>query len=53
MSIIISRGGKNAKRIERSVIDREEYLQQYIYDNPETLPLHELKDDINILETVS
>ena len=49
MSIIISRGGKNAKRIERSVIDREEYLQQYIYDNPETLPLHELKDDINIL----
>lgn len=49
MSIIISRGGKNAKRVERSVIDREDYLQQYIYDNPESLPLHELKDDINIL----
>lgn len=49
MSIIISRGGKNAKRVERSVIDKEDYLQQYIYDNPESLPLHELKEDINIL----
>lgn len=49
MAIIISQSGKNAQRLERTVIQQEDYLQRYIYDNPESLPLHELKDDLRLL----
>ncbi len=49
MSIIISKSGKNATRLERSVIQQEDYLQKYIYDNPESLPLHELKEGLRLL----
>jgi uncharacterized protein (DUF736 family) len=49
MSIIISQDGKNAVRLQRTIIEKEDYLQQYIYDNPESLPLHELKEDIHLL----
>ena len=49
MSIIISKQGKDAQRLERTVIPQEEYLQQYILDNPDSLPLHELKADIQLL----
>jgi hypothetical protein len=31
------------------VIQKETYLQQYIYDHPDTLPLQELKDDLKLL----
>jgi hypothetical protein len=49
MAIIVSKSGKNAQRLERTVIQQEDYLQQYIYDNPESLPLHELKEDLRLL----
>lgn len=48
MALIISKNGKNAKKIEKSVIDKEDYLQKYIYDNPESIPLYEIKDDIRV-----
>lgn len=48
MALIISKNGKNAKKIEKSVIDKEDYLQRYIYNNPETIPLYEIKEDIRI-----
>ena len=35
MAIIISKNGKNAKKIEKLAITKEGYLQKYIYDNPE------------------
>lgn len=49
MAIIISREGKNAKKIEKSTIEAEDYLQKYIYDNPESLPLYDIKEDIRLL----
>lgn len=49
MAIIISRGGKNAQRLDPSYFDSENYLQQYIYDNPESIPLYEIKEDIRLL----
>ena len=49
MAIIISKSGKNAVRVERSVIQEEDYLQRYIYDNPESLPMHELKENLRLL----
>lgn len=49
MSIIISRNGKNAVRVEKSSFDKEDFLQQYIYENPESIPLYDIKEDIRLL----
>jgi hypothetical protein len=49
MSIIVSKKGKNAQRSERTSIEHEKYLQGYICDNPESLPLHEVEADIKLL----
>jgi hypothetical protein len=35
MTIIISRDGKNAQKVDKSEFEREGYLQKYIHDNPE------------------
>ncbi len=49
MAIIISKNGKNAKKIEKSTFDKEDYLQKYIYDNPDSVPLYDIKEDIRLL----
>ena len=49
MSIIVVQRGGKSRRLERTVIEKESYLQEYILENPESLPLHELKDDIRLL----
>ena len=49
MSIIISKEGRNAKKLEKSGVDSENYLQEYIYENPDSLPLDEYKDDLQLL----
>ena len=49
MSIIISRNGEKAVSVEKSSFDREDYLQQYIYQNPESIPLSQLKEDVRLL----
>jgi len=59
MTIIISRSGRNARVIERSVIEKEEYLQEYIHENPGSIPIYEIKENRKLLvvareyETVS
>ena len=45
MSLIISQGGKNAKKIDKARFDKEDYLQQYIHDNPEAIPVYEIAED--------
>lgn len=49
MAIIISKNGKNAQKIDESAFTQENYLQKYIYNNPESLPLYEIKEDIRLL----
>ena len=49
MAIIISKNGKNAKKIEKNTITQENYLQKYIYDNPDAIPLYDYKEDIRVL----
>lgn len=49
MAIIISKNGKNAVRIEKSSFEKENFLQQYIYENPESIPLYDIKEDIQLL----
>jgi hypothetical protein len=49
MTMIISKDGKNAKKVERSEFEQEDYLQQYIHSNPESIPLYEIEEDIRLL----
>lgn len=44
MSIIISRNGKKATPVEESKIKDESQLQHYIADNPEVIPLDQVKE---------
>lgn len=49
MAIIISTNGKKAVRVDKSSFDQEHKLQEYIYENPESIPLYEIKEDIRLL----
>jgi hypothetical protein len=43
MPIIVSEGGRNARRIEPSGFDLEDHLQEYIFRNPEVIPLDDIE----------
>lgn len=49
MAIIISKNGKNAKKLDKGRFEYEDHLQTYIDDNPESIPLYEIKEDIRVL----
>ena len=49
MTIIITKNGKDAKKIDKSDFEKEEYLQKVIYENPESIPLYDIKEDIELL----
>lgn len=49
MAIIISQNGKNAVKVDKSAFEKEDSLQQYIYQNPESIPLYDIKEDIRLL----
>lgn len=49
MAIIISSNGDKAVKVDKSTFDKEDHLQKYIYDNPESIPLYDIKEDIRLL----
>lgn len=49
MAIIISKNGKGAKKVDKSSFEKEGYLQEYIMNNPESIPLYDIKEDIRLL----
>ena len=49
MAIIISKRGKNAKKIDKMSIPKEDFLQRQIYQNPECIPLYDYKEGIQLL----
>lgn len=48
MSIIVSRNNKNAQRLNKQEFGLEQDIQQYIYDNPDTIPIYEIDSDIRL-----
>lgn len=48
MPIIVSEGGKHARRIEQSSFGLEDSLQEYIFNNPDVIPLYELDADTRL-----
>lgn len=49
MAIIISLNGDKAVKVEKSSIDKEDYLQKYIHENPESIPLYDIDEDTTLL----
>ncbi len=49
MTIIISKNGKDAKKIERSQIESEDYLQKYVIDNPDIIPVSDIDAGTRLL----
>jgi len=49
MSVIVTKGGQDPRRIEPDEILRETWLQEYIVANPQALPLSDLRDDLTFL----
>jgi len=45
MSIIISQEGKQAQKIDKSEFEKEGYMQKYIHENPESIPVYEIEED--------
>ena len=45
MSIVISKNGRNAQIVERSNVEKEDFLQEYIHNNPEVIPIYEIQED--------
>lgn len=45
MTIIISKKGVNAQRLDKSNFEKEGYLQDYIHNNPEAIPIYEIQED--------
>lgn len=49
MTIIVSKFGSNAKIVKPVGFDAENSLQAYIHQNPESIPIHELREDKKLL----
>ncbi len=49
MAIIITQPGKKAHKVEQSKFDLEDSLQKYIYENPEVVPLYDIKENVRPL----
>jgi len=45
MSIIVSTKEGGAQKIDKSAFENEDYLQNYIHQNPESIPVYEIKED--------
>lgn len=48
MAIIVSKNGKNAEKLDQSNFELEDKLQEYIYDNPDTIPLYDIDEDTRL-----
>jgi hypothetical protein len=49
VSIIVSEEGENARKLEPTSIALEDYLQTYIKNNPHTIPIDEIEEDLRLL----
>lgn len=48
MSIIVSKNNKDAKRLDKLEFKQEKDIQQYIYNNPDAIPIYEINSDIRL-----
>jgi len=49
MSLIISKKGQTAQKLDKASFEKEDYLQNYIHENPESIPVYEIAEDKKLL----
>ena len=49
MTIIVSKNRSKAKIVKPIGFDEERSMQEYIHENPESIPIHELREDKKLL----
>lgn len=49
MAIIITKNGKEAQRVAKSSFAYEDNLQNFIHENPDSIPLYDIDEDIRLL----
>lgn len=49
MTLIITHNGKGAEKVDPSSFPQEDSLQEYIFNNPESIPIYDIRDDIKLL----
>lgn len=49
MTVIITKNGKDAQKINRTRFANESELQEYLYENPDIVPVYEIDEDIKLL----
>ncbi len=49
MSIVITKKGSKATKVDPSQFPQEDSLQEYIFQNPETVPVYDIREDIKLL----
>ena len=45
MAFIISQKGKKTQKVDKSEFEKEGYLQNYIHENPESIPVYEIEEE--------
>jgi hypothetical protein len=48
MAIIISKNGESAEKVNQSPFELEDKLQDFIYKNPDAIPLYDIDEDIRL-----
>lgn len=49
VTIIVSKGGLGATRVQESGVPKEGFLEGYVANNPESLPFEDIKEDVKLL----
>jgi len=49
MTLIITHQGEKAEKVDPSSFPKEDSLQEYIFNNPESIPIYDIRDDIKLL----
>jgi len=49
MSIIVSKNGDKAVKVDKTEFEKEDYLQEYIHMNPESIPVYEIQESKRLL----
>lgn len=49
MTLIITHNGKRAEKVDPSSFPQEDSLLEYIFKNPESVPIYDIREDIRLL----
>jgi hypothetical protein len=48
MPIVVMKKGQGAKKVGRTPVTQEKHLQEYIHENPDAIPLDDVREDLRL-----